>query len=544
MKYTAITIGPTLKTLQLARKTRELWGASYLLSYICKELIQQIRIKDNKCSFIVPYVPKDEITDFYKPQIGAGLFPDRIIFEDNLPEGSLEEIKTELLTTLAERITNKIKEDEDKVAKYLNQYFRIEHITKEYNDILPVISIQNYLDTAELQCKLVENDSQNYISTFLNKITNSFLTEEAFSREVIKDGDIRGKCFPSIPELASAQFRTINSDVWEIAQKDLYEKLNQKKEETRENLFYDIFKGHDNTKNDFRTYHKYVAIVQADGDSVGELIRSFENGEVEKSKIEIADLSKNLFEFAKQSVEKISKYGGECIYAGGDDLLFMAPVVGSQKENNNYQNIFDLINTLSTDFQQRLPEQNIIKEGTSINVKPTLSFGVSISYYKFPLQEALSEATSQLFEKAKKTEGKNAVALRVLKHSGQYFDTIFKKNTEAYNIFCYLMSIYTQQNDDNNFLMSVIKKIYDNTDRIIAIYENENKDSEKFRQRLQFTFNSEFNNDIHTIYEDLTTGIINLTVSAFKIQTPANAMKMVYAALRFIKFLIRKDTDE
>ena len=36
MKYTAISIGPIIKTLAMARKPRELWAASYLFSYLMK----------------------------------------------------------------------------------------------------------------------------------------------------------------------------------------------------------------------------------------------------------------------------------------------------------------------------------------------------------------------------------------------------------------------------------------------------------------------------------------------------------------------------
>ena len=77
-----------------------------------------------------------------------------------------------------------------------------------------------------------------------------------------------------------------------------------------------------------KSYHKYFCIVQADGDNMGKTIQ---NGNV-------AAISTALIQYAAAAVPKISDYGAMPIYAGGDDLLFIAPVVGKDGKN-----IFDLI---------------------------------------------------------------------------------------------------------------------------------------------------------------------------------------------------------
>jgi len=46
MTYIALTIGPIYKTLSSAKKTRELWGGSYLFSYIMKQIILEFKERE------------------------------------------------------------------------------------------------------------------------------------------------------------------------------------------------------------------------------------------------------------------------------------------------------------------------------------------------------------------------------------------------------------------------------------------------------------------------------------------------------------------
>ncbi len=55
MKYTAITIGPIIKSLSIAHKTRELWAASYLFSYLLKSIISTIKSDDPNIKVIIPF---------------------------------------------------------------------------------------------------------------------------------------------------------------------------------------------------------------------------------------------------------------------------------------------------------------------------------------------------------------------------------------------------------------------------------------------------------------------------------------------------------
>ena len=167
-------------------------------------------------------------------------------------------------------------------------------------------------------------------------------------------------------------------------------------------------------EDEFLPAHKYVAIVQADGDYVGKSI-----GKLHPTQYQ--DFSKVLTEFSIDAVRKINSYGGLPVYAGGDDLLFFAPVL-NQHSQVGPKNIFSLLVELDKEFQKKITQLGIIYSAQI--PQPTLSFGLSISYYKFPLYESLSNAQHLLFANAKNTDlnpGKNAIVWEVRKHSGSTF---------------------------------------------------------------------------------------------------------------------------
>ena len=167
-----------------------------------------------------------------------------------------------------------------------------------------------------------------------------------------------------------------------------------------------------------RSHHKYFCIVQADGDNVGKTIShpSLKDGEVQK-------ISSQLVNFGVEAAELIEGFGGLPIYAGGDDLLFIAPVIGKdgshifmlldQIENKAFKGVQDAVSALN------------LHDDHDAGIKASLSFGVSITYYKYPLYEALESARSLLFGKAKGIEGKKAIAWSLRKHSGGTFEAAF-----------------------------------------------------------------------------------------------------------------------
>lgn len=455
MKYIALTIGPIYKTLKNSKKTRELWGASYIFSYIMKKIIEQF--KDRK--FITPYID-DSI---FQSGIEVGLLHDRFIFE------AQENDSKENLSNIIDSVLKELSKNTPLSYEFLKAYFQINFILTEVKEN-PIIELTPYLDTME-QFYKIGHYKENELSKML-KTNNSFLTKEAFGEK---------KSFPSLPEIALYDLKdTINiKALLEDDELEVYENKELQKH--------------------LKPYHKYIAIVHADGDSMSEVIKDTEN---------LPRISEKLFEFCVDSHEKIKSFGGQTIYAGGDDLLFFAPVVSGTKT------IFELIDELSNIFNNKFKP------------KATLSFGVSITYYKFPLYEALGKSRDLLEIMAKEKElskeqkKKNNIAYEIIKHSGQTFGGIVHKGNTAYKNFLEFVSI--EKALDDNFLHSLHHKIDMHKVTLESIKTNEKK--------LSNFFKNYFNEAEHKEYEDFFVKLIKY------IQEEQN-MKNVYATLRFVKFI-------
>ena len=473
MNYIALTIGPINKTLANAKKTRELWGGSYIFSYIMKKIIEEFKDKE----FIVPYIKDKSIFDSGKE---VGLFHDRFIFEAK--NGDDEKLKK----TIDEVLNNIVKES--KISKeFLQNYLQINYIYKELQEgDNPILELTPYLDTKELFYQ-VANYKENELEKFLkNRLNRSFLIKEAFNEKRVS--------FPSLPEIALYDLK--DTDMQEYLKLDdelsIYEK--------------------EPYKSKIKNYHKYIAIVQADGDNMGKVIEKL------KTKDDFNNFSEKLFNYCKNSHKKIKEFGGQTIFAGGDDLLFFAPVVSGDKT------IFNLCEEISENFNNEFENYNTTP-------KPSLSFGISITYYKFPLYEALENARKLLFDKAKSKE-KNNIAFKVIKHSGQTFESIIHKgNRDIYDIFLKISSSIKDGDGVDNFLHSLHHKI--DTYKTTLEQISDDKD------RLKNFFDNYFNNDVHKQYQEFFEQLVDFIYEIYQDDSikKEDKLKLVYATLRFVKFV-------
>ena len=246
------------------------------------------------------------------------------------------------------------------------------------------------------------------------------------------------------------------------------------------------------------SYHNYYCVVHADGDKMGKAISNKDN---------IEDVSKLLFEYCNYSHQKIKKFGGQTIFAGGDDLLFFAPVVG--KDNTT---IFNLCEIIGDDFKNKFKS----KGGA------TLSFGISVNYIKYPLYEALENSRELLFSKAK-NDKRNNIAFRVTKHSGQSFEAVIHKGDDkVYQKFLEFVAIITDDKKDKNFLHSIHHKIDTYKTTINQIKNN--------KVKLQNFFDNYFNEYGHQDYKLFFETIVDFIHSS-------QDLDLVYSTLRFIKFV-------
>jgi len=363
MQYTAITIGPIFRTMQIAESSKAIWSASYLFSYIMKQIYTYVEKEVGEKNIILPYADKS----LMKRNLKAGLFPDRIIFIGKLTD--FETKKSEIINNLAALIANDIAVDLELVQKYLSNYLVINCVEKELSESDNAVDIMNkYLDTSELFQKTNLYVDNSYLSDFFEKKPdedsnnpsdvaekksnsyNKFITDE-FGKQPV----------PSINQIATAKL-----------------KHRVKSSRKEDDNFYDNVKKE--KPEEFRNFHKYIAIVQADGDNFGKFNEALYALSNDIRHDYIVQLSKNLTKFSKASLKIVRKWSGVPIYAGGDDLLFFAPIADIEKVEMKKSNaekadgeeaqsvkctvkedIFDVLNRIDAKFNELFTEYN--KEG-------------------------------------------------------------------------------------------------------------------------------------------------------------------------------------
>lgn len=146
---------------------------------------------------------------------------------------------------------------------------------------------------------------------------------------------------------------------------------------------------------------RYFAVIALDGDGMGQTVSQAENPEAH------TDISSKLNAYTakvRQIVEK--NYLGKLIYAGGDDVLALV-------------NLADLCNILR-DLRCGFPNLN-----NGENPASTASAGVCIAHCKVPLGDVLERARD-MERAAKSVDGKDALGIALLKHSGNISQTVFK----------------------------------------------------------------------------------------------------------------------
>ncbi|UZW14962.1 type III-B CRISPR-associated protein Cas10/Cmr2 [Clostridium pasteurianum] len=522
--YIGLTIGPIVKTLQSSRRTGELWGASYIFSYIMKKIsekiINEICGEDN---FIIPYIGDKEI---FTDNNEVGVFHDRLIFrsegENDLKK--LPKIVNSVLNQISKKISEDLDENYDLVNNFVKSYFQIYFLEVEIkleSKENIILTMSKYLDVIELREDFVtcEEDGKNYILNLLTNenIKKSFLKEDAFGKNPIwKD---------AFEEKHVSKYENRYPALIEIGASELGLKLpNEQKTDDNEDQMRHL---KDKEKKKLKKVHRYVAIVQADGDAMTEVINSLSSSE------DYRKFSKKLFDFAKEANTKIKSYQGFTIYAGGDDLLFFAPVI------NNEKTIFDLLDEISNIFEGYFSEYE---------KKPTLSFGMSIAHHKYPLYEFLEKARESLFINAKKfktgNKKKNAIAFKVIKHSGQYFGNTFSKDSKAYKSFKEILKEYAdkgnegdkEDKDDSKFLHSLQNKIIHDKKLISCICHSEEK--------LKNYFYNNYNEDIHKENKSIgkyLQSVEKIIFEASKESEFDKAIEQVYSYLKFLTFINEKD---
>ena len=532
MNYLALTIGPIISTLQQARKTKELWAASYLFSHLMKYIIGEI---EKSAKVLTPQRSNISKKELY----GAGLYPDRLFAEaigldDN---GVAIAVENAIKKWTADVSPNS--QGKTEALNFWKQYLRIAWVIKPIQDLSKknlYDTLAPYLDTAELTPTWFSLESENnfLIELLDNPYAAKGLSKALFQKQkgayekLMKKG-----LFPSTADIATLELFQNNEEAYNelrtAAEKEAKKNAeNNKKnsseidEESDETLsaFYEkLFAKNSPFKKSVAAYHKYFCIVHADGDDFGKTNAGL------KSASDNINFSKELSNFSINAASIINDYGGKPIYIGGDDLLFFAPVF------TRHGSIFKLIRSLDEAFKK-----------TNLAPRPTLSYGVTISHYKFPLFESRDLSYDQLDKVAKKYKRNNggekdAIGFKLIKHSGSYFEGVLTKE----QLSSFLEAENKIKELDKDLLSSIIYKI-ETLEKLLDVLHQKQILS---KERVYNLFTNFFNEPVHRNNPKQLQLIQNLVLSVYGQTATVDSNELdlnanLYALLRLLKFITDK----
>lgn len=410
-KYVGITIGPIFETMSFTSIPGGLWYASYFYSCLTK----------NICAHLKTNFDIYTITDKNIEQDGVGRYHDRIYCSlkwDDSEENIIGLVKKAIDDSIfdnAEVLSKALNKDIEEILPALKNFLQIHYVLKSFSDEDKMATVMaDYLDAMELSENVEFDVSQNPFKTLFkaNKNNhNEYLKriDDIFMLKNLTDGNLNIKDLSSI---AKVQYKHVDK------------KLNN-----------------------------YIAIVRADGDNMGKIITSdVYNLNLEKQEQRIKIFSNLCFGYIDKSISLVNDYGGVMIYGGGDDLLFLAPVIG-----RNGKTVFELCKDISDEFKTVFDKENeeskyeLDGEKVSIidSVVPSLSFGVSINYIKFPLYESVNDANNLLFGDSK-SGIKNNITCNIHKHSGQSAKFTCNLSSDAYKSFNELVKLFINDSSDSD----------------------------------------------------------------------------------------------
>lgn len=197
---------------------------------------------------------------------------------------------------------------------------------------------------------------------------------------------------------------------------------------------------------------RYYALVMLDGDDMGKWVA----GEWLQDKSELKNfhqrISQQLCNYAK-SVRAIfdTNQIGKLVYAGGDDVLAFV----------NLARLFDTLAALFHTFPS-------FGDGLK---KATPSCGVVVAHYKTPLSEVMKWA-KRMEELAKSLTGKHAIGIALMTHSGAITQSVFR-HRHLQTLQKLIAKLHTHFTD--SFLFNFRQEFFKAFDaqKLNAAYDNE-----------------------------------------------------------------------
>jgi len=437
MKYLfLLTITPVQDFISQARKLKDLYGGSHILSEMSRVGIEYAK-------------SKGAIVIFPQKVDGTNSYPNRFLIEISLEsEESLKAFANEISDKVLGYFRGLNKTQSTIVSQHIDNFFQIYWSASEYND-----DYKKAFDEVEKRLAGAKNSrfftqlgevgkkcsicGERNIAIY-KKPMQFYIKEqrenlvEARKSDNLQHGEgLCGVCYVKRISKVKGFDSTADIAIMNIPLA-IREKYNYIQNDSQlfyeENLNRDYFEKNDidypldeclNEFNLFKNEIKdlkqtsYYAVVMFDGDDMGKWLSGQKINDTSKLKEFHQDISLNLATFAKKAKEILQEPKGMTVYAGGEDFFGFV----------NLNSIFDVLKDLNSEFRELISEP--LKEKYELSDDFTFSAGVVIAHYRTPLGTVLNEARKSE-KKAKKNSGKDSVCLTVLKRSGEVRESVLK----------------------------------------------------------------------------------------------------------------------
>lgn len=514
MKYIFLfTIGPVQSFIKQARKTRDLYAGSQMLSGLVAEGIaaceQAAKMQCSIVERIFPYFELDK-----KPES----LPNRFIVKIDFPaepsvtqlralagnrEGGVEYAVRECFKEMAKKalknaeVTTPPKGFWAQIEQHLDIHWAFQPITEKgyksaYLELERLLgAVKNVRPFGQYQyqdgvpfgergrkCSLDgennalffgQGSNKNYVN-FNEGITietaneNEGLSAVSFVKRYWKEVK-----FPSTAGIATMNLDFKDGDFDTQFYRYCFNGANNFDEQLyfEENLTEHYFRKNGLSKYtqqlpNIRAVHKgiftgkklcgYYALIAFDGDSMGKWLSGANLPEGTDLEAFHQKLSQRLSVFAEKAKEIVDdKNRGKTIYAGGDDYLGFI----------NLQYLFEVVQELREAFHEKV-------NGDEADMKLTFSAGIVVAHYKEPLGMVVQKARDM--EKAAKEQGdRNAFGLAVLKASGEVQQTVYKWDGDEDSLggcsnWKVLKAVFEGLKKEvysNKFVVNLSKELYD-----------------------------------------------------------------------------------
>jgi len=440
----AISIGPVQEFIAAARRTRDLWFGSYMLSEISKAVARHIRAKGGKLVFPHPEADLEEGSELNV----ANVIVAELVSAD--PKETAAQARRAAQTRWHRfahearmRVHNAVRDDiwEDQVDDMIEFYAAWIERTGDYEadrrglmrllagrkncrDFLPARGHagvpKSSLDGRRESVLKPPEERGGKERTLLRTKEGEQLDVVGVVKRVA--GGTRP--YPSVARIAADPWIRGNKDdptFLELLEAckglgDVVHKLDRERFPQYGDFPFEgtaVYRSRhrewleetDISENDLKQLHEalsrlpepepYLAVLVADGDRMGEMISRL--GTAERNR----EFSRALADFATKADSVVKKHHGVLVYAGGDDILAFVPVDECLK----------CARELHDNFGSELSEY-VSEEGPA----PTLSVGIAIVHFMENLEDMLEYG--RMAERAAKRPDRDGLAVRLYKRGG------------------------------------------------------------------------------------------------------------------------------